>query len=86
MCMAELTRRLQVLLDEGRYRRLESLARSRKTSVATLVREAVDVAFPDQPVPRTEAGRRLLDAEPIPVGEWVQIKGEIEAMYGQSVR
>lgn len=81
MSMAELTRRLQVLLDEDRYRRLESLARSRRTSVATLVREAVDVAYPKQPTSRLEAGRRLLAAEPIPVADWPELKDEVEAMY-----
>ncbi len=44
--MAELTRRLQVLLDEPRWTRLERQARRRGTSVATLVREAIDLAFP----------------------------------------
>lgn len=79
--MPLLTRRLQVLLDEDRYQRLERAARARQTSVATLVREAVDAAFPAQPIPRAEAGRRLLDAQPIAVGDWDEIEGEIESMY-----
>jgi predicted transcriptional regulator len=81
MLMAELTRRLQVLLDQQRYARLERLARRRKTSVATLVREAIDVAFPDETISRQAAGRRLLDAEPIEVGDWQELKAEIEGMY-----
>ncbi|MGQ0467238.1 MAG: antitoxin [Sporichthyaceae bacterium] len=81
--MPMLTRRLQVLLDEDRYQRLERAARARQTSVATLVREAVDAAFPAQPIPRAEAGSRLLAAAPIPVGDWEDLKGEIEAMYGR---
>lgn len=81
MCMAEMTRRLQILLDEGRYSRLERLARRRKTSVATLVREAVDVAFPDEALSREDSGRRLLAAEPIEIGDWAAVKAEIEAMY-----
>jgi len=80
MCMAELTRRLQILLDQRRYDRLEALARRRKTSVATLIREAVDTAFPDERLNRADAGRRLLEAQPIEVGDWAEVKGEIEAM------
>lgn len=76
-----MTRRLQVLLDEGRFARLERLARKRKTSVATLIREAVDVAFPEEVVTREEAGRRLLDAEPVAFGDWASVKAEIDAMY-----
>lgn len=81
MLMAELTRRLQVLLDEDRYQRLERTARARRTSVATLVREAVDAAFPAQSIPRADAGRRLLNAEPIAVGDWTELEREIESMY-----
>jgi 2-keto-4-pentenoate hydratase len=79
--MPRLTRRLQVLLDQQRYARLERLARRRKTSVATLIREAIDIAFPDETISRSAAGRRLLDAEPIPVGDWPGLKAEIEGMY-----
>lgn len=81
MRMAVLTRRLQVLLDDDRYQRLERMARARRTSVAALIREAVDASFPAQPVPRADAGRRLLDAQPIAVGDWDELEGEIEAMY-----
>lgn len=81
MCMAEMTRRLQILLDEVRYARLERVARRRKTSVATLVREAVDVAFPEESPSRAQAGARLLAAEPLEFGEWADVKREIEGMY-----
>ena len=40
--MSMLTRRLQVLLDDSRYQRLEAAARRRRVSVATVVREAID--------------------------------------------
>jgi hypothetical protein len=39
MCM--LTRRIQILLDDRRYRRLQSEARARRASVGALVREAM---------------------------------------------
>lgn len=80
MCMPGLSRRLQILLDEGRYQRLARLARGRKTSVATLVREAIDVAYPQGHRRREEAGRRLLDAEPIAVSDWPELKREIEEL------
>ncbi len=81
MSMPALTRRLQVLLDEDRYARLERLARRRGASVATIVREAIDAAFPDDGPNRFEAARRILDAEPIRVADWSLLKNEIEQMY-----
>lgn len=86
MHMPRLTRRVQILLDEGRYSRLERLARRRKTSVATLVREALDLAYPAERVSREEAGRRLLEAEPIAVGDWPALKEELEELYEPSGR
>ena len=76
-----LTRRLQVLLDESRYERLERLARRRGTSVATIVREAIDTAFPEEADDRAEAARQLLAAAPIAVGDWTSMKHEIEDSY-----
>ncbi|OLC51260.1 MAG: hypothetical protein AUH67_00215, partial [Chloroflexi bacterium 13_1_40CM_4_69_19] len=40
-----LTRRLQILLDDRRYRRLHAEARARRASVGALVRDAIDRAF-----------------------------------------
>jgi 16S rRNA U516 pseudouridylate synthase RsuA-like enzyme len=73
-----LTRRLQVLIDEGRYSRLERQARQRGTSVATLVREAIDASFP-QGIDRAAAAQLLLDAQPVPIDDWPVLKAEIEA-------
>jgi predicted DNA-binding protein len=81
MSMSALTRRLQILLDEDRYARIERLARRRGASVATIVREAIDAAFPDDVPDRAEAARRVLDAEPIQVSDWPLLKDEIERMY-----
>ncbi len=76
-----MTKRLQFLLDEGRYARLERHANHRGASVATLMREAIDTAFPEDGPTREEAARRLLAAEPIPVTDWPDMKAEIERMY-----
>ncbi|MGH2394945.1 MAG: antitoxin [Candidatus Limnocylindria bacterium] len=70
-----------MLLDEARYARLEQQAVRRGASIATLVREAIDAAFPDDGPDRSEAVRRLLDAAPIQVSDWSLIKDEIDQMY-----
>lgn len=49
--------------------------------MATLVREAIDGAFPDDAPSRSEAGRLLLDAPPLPVADWPALKSEIDEMY-----
>ena len=72
-----LTRRTQLLLDEERYERLRRRADERGTSVATLIREAIDRAFPKVPPDRARAGRRLLAARPMPVEDWPAMKREM---------
>lgn len=85
MYVATLNNRLQVLLDDERLARLVKEAERRGSSVATLVREAIDVVFPADGLSRMEAGRVLLDAEPIAVGDWSELKDEIEQMYSPPV-
>lgn len=78
MCMA-LERRLQILIDEPRYRRLVARARERDTSVSAVIREAIDVAVPDDLAKKRAAAKAILEAEPIPVPETVEeLKAEIE--------
>lgn len=43
--MAELTRRLQLLLDPEQMQHLQTIAKQRRKSVAELIREAVDRAY-----------------------------------------
>lgn len=62
-----LDRRLQILLDEERYRRVSGEARRRKTSVAQVVREAIDEAIPSDQARRRSAARRILEVDPMPV-------------------
>jgi hypothetical protein len=81
MSMSTMSHRLQVLLDEQRLARLNSEAERRGSSVANLVREAIDIAFPAEGMSRSEAFRVLAEAEPIEVGDWDDIKAEIEQMY-----
>ncbi len=65
--MYMLTRRLQVLLDEERYARLAGRASDRGTSIATLVREAIDSRFPAVDPDKRLAAARILAADPMPV-------------------
>lgn len=71
-------------MDEGRYARLEQMAERRGASVAALVREAIDQAFPQDWPDRERAGAHILEAEPMPVEDWEAVKGEIlEGLYGR---
>lgn len=79
-------KRVQFLLDEDRYSRLEQQAARRGASVATLMREAIDTAFPLDGPSRSEAASRLLNAEPIPVIDWAIMKTEIDSMYEPSIQ
>lgn len=72
-----LTRRLQVLLDEARYRRLRDRARRRKVSVATIIREAIDAADGD-PRARADAARAILAAPRMPVPPLQELKRELD--------
>lgn len=78
MLMATLTRRLQVLLDERRFAQLEHLAQERGTTIAALVRDALDRAYPSDALPADVAAERFLAREPIDLGTWDDAKREIE--------
>jgi predicted DNA-binding protein len=75
-----LTRRLQILLDEERYRRLAAVAADRGTSVAAVVREAVDRGLMQPDAQRRAAAARLLEAEDMPVGEPQELRRELEEL------
>ena len=65
-----LSRRLQILLDERRYRRLHAEARARRASVGALVREAIDKAFP--------VSKAILSARPMPLpADIADLKAEL---------
>ncbi len=55
-------RRLQILLDDDRYRRVEHVARERGTSVAAVIREAIDRGLPATESVRSSAASRVLEA------------------------
>ncbi|HLG92558.1 MAG TPA: hypothetical protein VKY15_06210 [Acidimicrobiales bacterium] len=75
-----LSRRLQVLVDEERWSRLEHEARRRGVSVASLVRAAIDQRFPSDAGRRRAALQAILEAEPMEVPDPDGLRGELEAI------
>lgn len=61
-----LDHRLQILLDEERYKKVADLARARSVSVAAVIREAID-SLPVSTERRDAAIARILAANPTPV-------------------
>jgi hypothetical protein len=82
MCMME--RRLQILLDDARYRRVAAAARERKTSVAAVIREAIDQSLPVDLERKRAAWEEIKKAEPMPVPETVEeLKAELAELHGR---
>ena len=71
-------RRLQILLDERRYRRVTAAAKARKTSVASVIRDAIDHALPVDLEAKRKAWRELMAAEQIDVPAPDELKRELE--------
>lgn len=65
--MSMLQRRLQILIDDGRYQRLQHHARDRGISVAAVIRDLVDTGLPNTLAVRQAAFDRLMAAEPMEV-------------------
>lgn len=83
MCM--LDRRLQILIDEPRYRRLAARARERNTSVAAVIREAIDVAFPADLAKKRAAWKAIKAAPPMPVPEIDELKRELDEAHSRGL-
>jgi hypothetical protein len=77
MGMSGLKHRLQILLDDERYRRITAAARERGVSVATVVREAIDRGLPSSSERRKSAGQRILDAPDMDLPEPPELKQEL---------
>ena len=83
MCM--LDRRLQILIDDARYRRLEAVAKERRLSVAAVIRDAIDAALPADLTKKQRAAGALLAAEPMPVPESVaELKAELDELHSRA--
>jgi hypothetical protein len=81
--MHMLEKRLQVLLDEARWKRLSSYAAERNLSVGAVVREALDRSLPASSDERRAAARRILRAEPMSVPRSAALRRELEAVRGR---
>jgi len=81
MCMLE--RRLQILIDEARYRRVAAEAKHRGVSVASIIREAIDRALPATGPERHEAAERILSAPDMPVpSDPSDLRSELDELRG----
>jgi hypothetical protein len=78
-----LDHRLQILLDDERHRRISAVARERGVSVATVVREAIDRGLAGGESSRREAGRRVLEAQPMDVPDLEELRTELDALRGR---
>jgi hypothetical protein len=76
--MSMFDRRLQVLIDDARWSRLEREAGRRGVSVAVLVREAIDQQIPQDGEERRSALQAILDAEPMAVPQPAQLAKELD--------
>jgi ABC-type histidine transport system ATPase subunit len=84
MHMPNLERRVQILLDEPRYRRVSSEARRRRVSVATVVRDAIDQMTSGAET-RRDAIARVLAAEPMAVPtDPAELRRELDAGHERS--
>lgn len=83
MLMPTKNRRLQVLIEEDQYRRLEQEASARGVSVATVVREALDEKLPTTRDARRAAADAVLTADPMDVGDPDELRDELERLRGR---
>jgi predicted DNA-binding ribbon-helix-helix protein len=78
--MSMLDRRLQVLIDQSLWTRLEREAERRSVSVSTLVREAIDERYPGSTAERRAALKAVLRAPLMEVPAPDELRGEREAI------
>jgi hypothetical protein len=78
-----LNRRLQILLHDEQYSRLEEYAKERGLSVGATVRDAIDRAIPTEAGRRGAAARAILAAEPMPVGSIDDLKRDLDQAHAR---
>jgi hypothetical protein len=83
--MSMLDRRLQILIDEERWTRLEHEAERRRVSVSTLVREAIDEQYPSRAGQRHAALQAVLEAEPMEVPDPHDLRRELDEVRGRQL-
>lgn len=81
MHMHNLDRRVQLLLDEPRYRKVAREAQRRRVSVAAVIRDAID-GLPASEDRRREAIAEILSAESMPVpGDPADLRRELDEAH-----
>jgi hypothetical protein len=84
-----MTQRLQVLLPDSEYREIQRIARSRQTSVAEWVRQALQLASRAEPLRSMEKKLDAIRAATVhnhPTGDIDQMLAEIESGYLQDTK
>ena len=77
--MRNFERRVQLLLDEPRYRKVVGEAQRRRVSVAAVIREAIDHLPADADVRRSSVAQ-ILKAEPMPMpADPADLRREVDA-------
>lgn len=85
-CMCMLDHRVQILLDETRYRRVAREAQRRGTSIAAVIRDALDRLPTDAQV-RESAIAAVLNAEPMSVpSDPTELRRELDVAHRQLER
>ncbi len=72
-------RRLQILLDAARYDRVAAEAERSGRSVASVIRQAIDVCYPAGDEERLHVARELLDLSARPRGRDGEGPAELKA-------
>jgi predicted ABC-type transport system involved in lysophospholipase L1 biosynthesis ATPase subunit len=84
MHMRNLDRRVQLLLDEPRYRKLTGEAKRRRVSVAAVIREAID-HLPADADQRRVAIAEVLAAEPMALpADPAELRRELDAAHDRA--
>ena len=86
--MSRLERRLQILLDNDRYDRVEAEATASGRSVAAVIREAIDLRFRDDASVRALGARDFLasvEADERPEPDWADTKAALHLDLGSRV-
>lgn len=85
MRMSNLDRRVQLLLDESRYRKVAGEAKRRQVSVASVIREAID-RLPARADQRRAAIAEILAAEPMPLpADPAELRHELHVAHERTV-
>ena len=81
-----LDHRVQILLDEGRYRKVSNEADRRGVSIAAIIREAID-RLPEDESRRRKAIAAILEAEPMPMPmDPAELRRELDRAHDLNIK